>query len=430
MQKTFSNFDQKWKVIDSGSGSDELRNFRKKKRSELLETEYPNRRVEEWKYTSVLSLGDLAFEAPRSLEVSEQLREKLLDSQFHNILLVDGYLDPICLRNLNQIDGLKASSIADAYSQKFDVLREVSMKLTTKWDTPFLKLNDSMLSEGVCLEVADSAVVEKPIRVIHLNLDMSVQKTVQPRIVLRCGKFSKAALIQHFVCEGQATTFTNVVTELELMPGAHLSQMKIIKHSNQAVHVGVDRVTLSRDSVFSDMNACLSGKLVRQDLNVILNGENSEAHLNGIYVGKGYNHFDNHLNVVHRKPHATSTQTYKGVLGDHSRAVFNGKIIVERDAQKTDASQLNKNLLLSNSAEIDSKPELLVDADDVKAAHGATVSQLDENEVFYFQTRGIEKDTAESMLSKGFVDEVIFKEKNLLLRKTLEKEMADVFPNL
>ena len=176
------------------------------------------------------------------------------------------------------------------------------------------------------------------------------------------------------------------------------------------------------------MNAFFSGKIVRQDLNVILNGENAEANLNGVYVGSGDDHIDNHLNVIHRMPHARSSQAYKGALGDSSRGVFNGKIIIERDAQKTDASQLNKNLLLSDKAEIDTKPELWVDADDVKAAHGATVAQLDETEIFYFQTRGIDRPRAEAMLALGFVEEIIYSEKNPAIKEFLDLKLRSSFP--
>ena len=287
-----------------------------------------------------------------------------------------------------------------------------------------------MLQEGLIIEIARKSILDKPIRLNHISILEAANTTTQPRIVIKVGEQAQASIVELYTSKGEFSAFTNVVTDIEVKPAAIFSHAKVVDESSQMTHISSTRVRLERDATFNDLNGCYAGGIVRQDLNVIIDGENAEANLNGIYVGSEQDHFDNHLNVIHRKPHARSSQAYKGVMGDKSRAVFNGKIIIERYAQKSDASQINKNLLLSDTAEVDTKPELWVDADDVKAAHGATVSQLDENEIFYFQTRGITRSKAEAMLARGFVEEIIYNENDSKVRTFVEGYLSKSFPSV
>jgi Fe-S cluster assembly protein SufD len=422
------NYTKKWDSVDSGCKSDSLKEIRMASRDLLEKVLYPTRRVEEWKYTNVTSLSKLDFQAASEFSIDKEARDAQSVDGFYNLVAVNGKLDASSLELANKISGLKVSTLAEYFSSNKDKAKEIFSSLESKYDTPFYQLNMSVLDEGFVFEVEKKAALDKPVKISFVSSGSSEVTSVQPRVIYLMNELSEATVVESYSSLKDSSHFMNLVTDISLAKGAVFNHTKIVTESSSSIHIGATRVNLERDALFNNMNGCLTGKMVRQDLNVILNGENSEANLNGIYVGKGQSHFDNHLNLFHRKPHARSSQTYKGVLDDESRGVFNGKVVIERYAQKTDASQVNKNLLLSDKAEVDTKPELWVDADDVKAAHGATVSQLDENEIFYFQTRGIDREKAESMLARGFVEEVVYMENNLAVRKIVDKELANSFP--
>lgn len=410
VDQTFTNYGDKWSQLTAGSES--LSAIRKSKKESLASLVYPNRKVEEWKYTNITKLAGVSFKAASKATLSDDQRMQLSDSKFTNLFIVNGVIEEGSFKEVSKVEGISLFTLTEAYENHAEELSRLDKRLATKYDTPFFELNSSMLEEGFVLMVHEKAVVEKPIKVTYVSINQKTEETVQPKIVIISGERSDFTLVEHFASIGSDGSFHNVVTDIEVRKGARLSHTRTVTEAEGCTHISAVRAVLDSDAVYTNMNACLSGEIVRQDLNVILDGKHAEAYLNGIYFNTENGHFDNHLNVIHRMPEAKSRQVYKGAMGGKSRGVFNGKIIIERDAQLSDAGQINKNLLLSDTAEIDTKPELWVDADDVKAAHGATVSQIDENEIFYLQTRGIDKVRAKNMLSRGFVEEVVYKETN------------------
>lgn len=451
----FLNFSRKWDSVDSGSGSTVLASQRLAFREELVGRVYPSRKDEEWKYTNVLSLSRISFDDAEKIGASassisdledvygrlsddDQTYVNLLqaDSRFFNFIFIDGttYASP-CKSTLADY-GLEVLTLAEAYES--EDLSSLDKELDGKFDSVFSLLNGSMIRDGIFIKALKSREIDRPLRIVHLsttsrekavndgavaNDDTSV--TVQPRLIIKMEENSKLDVLQHFSTNSDA--FYNVVSNVKLAPGAKLNHTKVVSESTESTHISTDRVSIDRSAVFNSMNLSIGGKLVRQDLNVYLNGEGAEAHLNGVYVGVESRHIDNHLNVFHAKPHTVSSQLYKGVMGGSSRGVFNGKIIIEKDAQKSDAKQLNKNLLVSDKAEVDTKPELWVSADDVKAAHGATVGQLSEDEIFYLQTRGINREIGKQILSKAFLQEVLYKISHDEIKNEVTNKFNSIF---
>jgi len=430
VKSKFTNYDKKWKAIDAAPACEFIGEFRSRVREELEQVSYPTRRHEEWKYTNVKNLSEADYEAASPLVLSSEQIEKLTDPGCHNILITNGKVDPVSAADLNSIDGVVLTSFNDYIQSSLPKASELWGACSTQFDTPFDRLNLSMLSDGFVLEIEKGLILDKPIRIAHVCSSLEKNVTVQPRFLLVINDLADVTICETIANLKESKHFLNTVTDIFQKKSSKVNYTKITEESSGTTHICSTKVYLERDASFSHMNACFGGGTVRQDLNVILDGENSEANLNGIYAGLKDSHIDNHISIFHKKPHTKSNQKYKGVLDDQSRGVFNGKVIIERDAQKTDAAQINKNLLLSDKAEVDTKPELCVDADDVKAAHGATVSQLDDNEVFYLQTRGISREVAERMLARGFLEEVLYEQKKSQIRSQLENVFSKFFPRV
>jgi len=255
--------------------------------------------------------------------------------------------------------------------------------------------------------VPAGVTIEAPIHVVYLSVPGAAPTISHPRTLLVAERGSRATVIEDFVSLGAGTAFTNAVSEVVLGEGAAVEHVSLQREHEDAAHLATLRVTLARDSRYKAHGISLGGSLTRNDVRAVLDGPGSDCELNGFYVASGRQHVDNHTTIDHARPHGTSREYYKGVLDDRARGVFAGKVIVRPDAQKTSAQQTNKNLLLSADAEIDSKPQLEIFADDVKCGHGGTVGRLDEASLFYLRSRGIGESTARSILIRGFANEVV-----------------------
>jgi Fe-S cluster assembly protein SufD len=243
------------------------------------------------------------------------------------------------------------------------------------------------------------------------------------------GPDAQCAIVERYAGSAENSTepyFTNAVTEIVAANGAVLDRYKIQMEAPAAYHVGATFVSLGRSANFTDTSIALGGSLVRNDVNVTLS-EGAEATLNGLYIVDGSQHVDNHTSIDHAKPHGTSHEIYKGILDGKASAVFNGRILVRKDAQKTDSKQTNKNLVLSDQAVIDTKPELQIFADDVRCTHGATIGQLDAESMFYMQSRGIGKSEARSLLTRAFAQDIVDRIKIQTLRDSLEAILVERF---
>jgi len=290
----------------------------------------------------------------------------------------------------------------------------------------FAALNTAFLREEnwVAIRIPAGAVIRTPIEIKYNVQDFGPSMAVHPRTLILAGADSHCTIVETYT--GTGSYFTNAVTEIVAGDRAVVDHYKIQRESLEAFHVATLAAQLGRSANFVSHSIALGGALVRNDVNVVLS-EGTEATINGLYIVNGAQHIDNHTSIDHVKPHGTSHELYKGILDDQARAVFNGRIIVRQDAQKTDSKQTNKNLVLSDDAVIDTKPELQIWADDVRCTHGATIGQLDAESLFYLQSRGIGKQQARSLLTYAFAQDIVERIKVPALRDSLERILFEKF---
>jgi Fe-S cluster assembly protein SufD len=283
----------------------------------------------------------------------------------------------------------------------------------------FVALNTAFLNDGAYVNVARGTVVEQPIHLVFLTMPGEAPQAAHPRTLVVTGGASQCTLVETYIGLRDEPYFNNAVTEVVVGEGAVVDHYKIQLEGDDACHVATLQAQVGRSANFSSHSISLGGALVRNDANAVLS-EGSHATLNGLYVVTGTQHVDNHTAIDHAKPHATSLEIYKGILDDKATAVFNGKIFVRKDAQKTDSKQTNKNLVLSDDAVINTKPELQILADDVRCTHGATIGQLDAESLFYLQSRGIGQRDARNMLIFAFAQDIVDRIKVEAVRTRLE----------
>src|SRR6185295_1756078 len=283
----------------------------------------------------------------------------------------------------------------------------------------FTALNTAFIDRGAFIYIPKGVTVEVP---IHLLFVAQSEKTANfPRVLIVAEENSSATILENYVSVEEARYLTSPVVEVVLAEGARLEHYKVQRESIEAFHVATTAVGLGRNSSYDTTTITFGAKLSRHDIVVTMDHEGAECWVDGLYLVTGDQHADTHSVIDHRQPNCTSHQLYKGILDGKSRAVFNGKVFVRHNAQKTDAMQTNKNLLLSNDARVDTKPQLEILADDVKCAHGAAVGQIDEEELFYLETRGIHPDLGRNLLTYGFAEEVIAKIKLDSIRQQLDE---------
>jgi Fe-S cluster assembly protein SufD len=286
---------------------------------------------------------------------------------------------------------------------------------------PFVALNTAFLGNVTVLEIPRNAVISQPIEITHEGQDGAA---THPRTLILVGANAQCTIVETY--KGTGTYFTNAVTEIVVADRAVVDHYKVQQESVGAFHIATLQATLGRSAAFTSHSISFGGALVRNDVNATLS-EGSDATLNGLYIVNGTQQIDNHTMIDHTMPHGTSHELYKGILDGKAHAVFNGKIIVRKDAQKTDSKQTNKNLVLSDDSVVDTKPELQIFADDVRCTHGATIGQLDAEALFYLQSRGIGKSQARSLLTYAFAQDVVDRIKVQSLRDSLEKILFEKF---
>jgi Fe-S cluster assembly protein SufD len=271
----------------------------------------------------------------------------------------------------------------------------------------FVALNTALAEDGAVVEVDKDAVLGEPIHLLFLSVPNGGPTVSHPRNLIVAGRGSQSSVIETYVGAGGAACFTNAVTEIRLGDGTVFDHYRIQQESDQAFHVATVQAVQGRQSVFSSHNIALGAALARNDVNSVLDAEGAECFLNGLFFAAGTQHVDNHTMLDHAKPHCQSRELYKGILAGRGVGVFNGKIVVRKDAQKTNAIQSSRNLLLSGEAVVNTKPQLEIFADDVRCTHGATVGQIDQEALFYMQSRGIPAGVARQLLIHAFAGEVL-----------------------
>lgn len=366
----------------------------------------PTRRTETWKYTDLRSLHRAEFSPAASTDVAASAIGPHGLEGAHVVLLVDGVFSPAMSQLDDLPDGLEIASLAEALAAGD---RTLCRKLgeAADLDQPgFASLNTALMQDGAICRVADGATIDRPIQLLFVTTGgLAAETHLRNLIVL--GENSQATVLQSHVSLGPSSGFCEMVSETILGQGANLRHITRQDQSAAAWHVGLMAARLGRDARFDSFVLSTGARLARNEIRVSLDGPGADCRLNGIALVRGRQHCDNSTDMDHAEGQCRSSQLYKHVLDDRARSVFQGRIHVAPDAQKTDAHQMNRNLLLSRNAQADSKPELIIHADDVKCSHGATVGDLDQDAIFYLQSRGIDAMTARNLMVRGFAAEMI-----------------------
>ncbi|MCS3902136.1 Fe-S cluster assembly protein SufD [Methylohalomonas lacus] len=412
--------------------NDPLRDERKAALERFAATGLPTKKVEAWKYTDVQPIAKRHFnttQAAPPIDVGQVDAVRFGDLDCHELVFVNGRFNAQLSRLGDTASGISIRSLAAALADSDSGIGARLGHCLGENTHAFTELNTAFLQDGAVIEVARGVQVDKPIVLLYLDTATDTPTACHPRTFVSLGENAAATLVESFAgLDDSSENLTNQVTEIDLADNARLDHYKIVQGGGKNFHIGSINARQARDSRLESHSLALGGNLTRTDINTRLEAEGATVILNGLYMVDGKQHVDHHTRVDHLVPHTNSVETYRGVLNGNSRAVFNGKVYVHRDAQKTDAQQSNANLLLSKTAEVDTKPELEIYADDVKCSHGATVGQLDEDALFYLRSRAIDESTAGSLLTYAFASEVVAQIKLAPIRERLEHIVLDKLP--
>lgn len=372
---------------------------------------FPSPRHEEWKYTPVKPIEKHAFQLASEFcvgLVEEDLGRALMSElNAHRLVFVNGRYTPQLSKPGKLPEGVTIGSLGKALAEQPHALAPYLGRYADPAANGFAALNAAYMGDGAYIQLAKGAAVAKPIHLLCVSTSQGEPAAHHLRNLLVADAGSQATVIEHYVSLGDAFYLNNVVSEVVLAENANLEHYKLQQESAKGFHVATLQVRQARHSRLKSHSFSCGGSLVRNDINSVLDAEGTYCALNGLYIASGKQHVDYHTRIDHRYPHGTSREFYKGVLSGRARAVFNGKVYVHPDAQQSDAEQSNKNLLLSKDAEVDTKPQLEIYADDVKCSHGAAVGQLDEQMLFYLRSRGIKDEIARGMLTYGFAHDIV-----------------------
>jgi Fe-S cluster assembly protein SufD len=382
-------------------------------------TGLPGSRDEEWRFTSLQALAAHQFVATGA----PSLADFVADAQpgWPLLVIVDGRVDYARSR-VAVPGGVTFGSIAAEIAVGNPLVERHLASTVPIEASPFAAANAALFVDGAFVHVASGVHAGAPLQVVYLTTAAAANAIIAPRSLLVLESGASAMVIESFVSVGSPDLqyLTNGVTEVVLADSARLEHVRLQREGESAWHVGFTAVEQQHASHYRSFTLALGGRLSRHNLHARLNATNIATLLYGLYIGRGEQLLDNHTAIFHEQPHCNSWEVYKGVLGEQSHGVFNGKVFVKPEAQKTDAKQTNRNLLLSDMARVDTKPQLEIFADDVKCTHGATVGKLNEQQRFYLRTRGIAGREAEIMLITAFVTEVLVEVTQPELRAVLD----------
>jgi Fe-S cluster assembly protein SufD len=418
----------------AGAGPAWLHDIRKAALARFAGLGFPTTRDEDWRFTSVEPIARTPFREPRIAGLDGSAAAYgwfLVPGIEARIVLVNGRVS----RELSSLErlpeGVEVTSLGEALrggsgSPTDPEIIERHLTRHAAWiDRAFTALNTAFIEDGAFVRIADGAAIEKPIHIVHISTARGGPTASHPRTLIVAGRSSQASVLEtHSGLDGEVY-LANVVTEIAAGENAVLEHVKIEDEGRDAFHIANLAVHLERNAVFTSRSIAWGGAIVRNDLDAVLDGEGIDGHFYGLYVAGGRQLIDNHTRIDHAQAHCGSREVYKGILTGSSRAVFNGKIHVRPGAQKTDAKQSNKNLLLSADAQVDTKPELEIYADDVKCTHGATIGHLDEDALFYCRSRGVDEASARNLLTYAFASEVLSGIRMDAVRTLLEEALFE-----
>ncbi len=424
--KNFENFE---KTLN-GERDLSVHSLRKKSFQNLNSINIPSTKDEEWKYTNISFLNNKNYLFPiDNVKItSDTLRNFLFHNFEHSLMtFVNGFFYSETSDLLDISSGVQILSLNEAIKKRNFILEKYLGQLADDKNNFFTSLNSSFIKDGIFIYIPDGKIIEEPIHIIFYQSSFNQKNLIQPRNLIVIGKNSQASIIEHYLSDTNSDYFTNSVTEIFVDENSHLDHIKLQEESLNSIHIGRMDILQERNSSFTSHLISIGSKFSRNEFNSRFNGEGSQSTLNGLFMIEDEQLFDAHTLIDHAKPNCNSYEHYKGILQDSSRGVFNGKVLVRKDAQKTNAFQENNTILLSESAIMNSKPQLEIFADDVKCSHGATVGKLNEEAKFYLKTRGIGEEAATAMLIHAFASDVITSIKIESLREYLEKIISRKF---
>lgn len=407
-----------------------LREVRVEAMDRFLKTGFPTPRHEDWRFTNISPLKNTTFLlalSPTSLPSARAVGRALLPGlRGVALIFVNGHNAPGVYPLDSPPKGVVVLSLKEATLRFPELVREHIARYADQGDA-FTALNTAFISDGAFIYVPKGVVVEKPIYVVYISTSSATPIVSFPRSLILLEEGSQAQVVEDYVSIGGGTHFTCAVTEVVADEGCVFHHYMLERENVESFNVSTLRVEQKRSSSVSSHSALIGGSIVRNNVHPVLAGEGADCLVNGVFMGRGTQHLDNFMRVEHASPHSGSRQFYYGILDDSSHGVFSGRIIVHKGAQKTDAKQTNRNILLSDSATIDTKPQLEIYADDVKCTHGATIGQIDSDALFYLRSRGIPGDEARAMLLTAFAGEGLERMGAAPVRRYLERFVSDWF---
>ena len=416
----------------NGESTEPIHQLRKEAISNFSGLNFPNTKDEEWKYTNIAPLLKYNFRpSPTKEKITDKQIIKFLFNQFEYNLLVflNGHFDEKLSKIKDLPQGVVAGSIAEAINKKSPVIEKHFGKYADFKSQIFTALSTAYIEDGAFIFVPDGKVIKDAFHILYLTTSGDNKILAQPRNLFVIGKNSQVTIIEHYSSLNDDVYFTNAITEIFADESAVVDHIKLQEESKKAFHIGRMEVYQERNSNFSSHTLSFGAELSRNDFNTKFNAEGGESMLNGLFLIDGSQLFDVHTMIDHAKPRCNSHEHYKGILDDKARGVFNGKVMVRKDAQKTNAFQENNNILLSDGALVNTKPQLEIFADDVKCSHGATIGQLDKDSMFYLKSRGISEDTAKIILLHAFASDVVQSIKVQPVKNYIEEILSRRFNN-
>ena len=395
----------------SAAGPEWLRMLRRNGVTHFRELGFPTTKFEDWIYCNVAPLTKLAFKPATSADAGVTA-EQLAPFAFpgwtgSRLVFVNGHFAPALSTLPAPQKGVTITNLAAALASGDKLVEQHIAHHASVDGSGFSALNTAFIADGAFFALASNAVATEPIHLLFLSVPGDAANTAQPRNLIVAGANSSAKIVEHYVSLGGAAHFTNVVTEIVVGEGANIEHAKFQEENLEAFHIATVQATLARDSRFLSHSISTGARLARHNIHLVMTGQGVDCVMNGLYAVGGKQLVDHHTVADHTVPHCNSHEFYHGILGGSSRGVFNGKIFVRKDAQKTDAKQTSRNLLLTDTATVNAKPQLEILADDVKCTHGATVGQLNDEALFYCRTRGIAEVNARRLLTHAFASEIV-----------------------
>lgn len=427
MEKKISYSSDFTRVKNSLPGHDLswLKQLRESAMAIFQERGFPSAKEESWRFTNVEAIANSQFQWAGELQSTKVLKSDLADRTWKDsadqcqIVFVNGQYQPQLSSLAALPKGVQVESLAQVLERHPEMAKSHLGQHVRFNTNGFIALNTAFFSDGAFVYLPKDVQLQAPIHILFLSAssDESGSAVIScPRILVVAEQGSQAAIMEHYVGLTGHLYFTNAVSEIIMQENASIEHYKFQQEHLRSFHIAAIQAYQGQNSSFASHNFSFGGRLVRNDINTVLNAEGGECILNGLYFAETGQHIDNHTLIDHAKPHSSSRELYKGILSGQSRCVFNGKIIVRKDAQKTDAMQTNKNLLLSDESQIHTKPDLEIFANDVKCKHGATIGQINPEALFYLRSRGIDSISARQILIQAFASEMLNQIKNEQVR--------------